>query len=253
MDKKIAITQIEISHGKFKNQRHKTKEKYELEEGVKDSYESQINEYERQKQELKLRKKQENLANIKFWERQIEEKNLLRDLDKLEEKQLKERLSKFEEMKQRRMQEEPSKGQARLYGPLTDVNIGQVLKKALRDEQIRVRAVTAGRDAEDARKKREAEIRAAGNRRFHDHALQIMQAKHSKTKHQLLKEKQESVENARGSVRRDTRMPPWRVPAPQKPGKLTCSQAKPSWLADGFEEHFYITTYSLHFTYGRHM
>lgn len=253
MDKKLAITQIEISHGKFQNQRHKRKEQYELEEGVKDSYESQINEYERQKQELKLRKKQENLANVKFWERQIEEKKLLSDLDKLEEKQLKERLNKFEEMKQRRMQEEPSSRQAMLHGPLTEVNIGQVLKKALRDEQTRVRAINARRDAEDAGKKREDEIRATRNRRFNDHALQIMQAKQSKPKQPPLKEKQDSMENARGSIRRDTGVLPWRVSAPQKPGKLSCaySRAKPSSRKDGYEQHFYITTYNLHFTFSR--
>lgn len=198
MDKKIVITNIEIDHGTLKKRRHNGREQDTIERKDRDSYLSKMKEYERQEQELKQRKQQESFAYRNFLERQIEEKKLLRDLDRLQEKQLKERLNKFNELKQRRMREEPLTRQAMVYEPLTDVNIEQVLKTALRDEQIRVRAETAKREAEDNRRREEDENRAARNKRLSEYALQIAQAKHSKTKRQLLMEKQEAWEKASG-------------------------------------------------------
>ncbi|CAG03253.1 unnamed protein product [Tetraodon nigroviridis] len=212
-----------------------------------------MNEYERQEQELKQKNRQESLAYKNFWERQIEEKKLLKDLDKLQEKQLKERLNKFNELKQRRMREEPVTRQAMAYESLADVNIEQVLKSALRNEQIRVKAETAKREAEDSRRRQEDEIRAARNKRLSDHALQITQAKHSKTKRQLLKEKQEAWEKAAGWT------PAIRPAAPahgetRMPMALnrTHTQIKPRMNMDDFDTYFNMSVYNLHIPYRRH-
>lgn len=249
MDKKIVITHIEIGHGSVKKRRHNGREQEAIERRVRDSYLSKMKEYERQEQELKQRKRQESLAYKKFWERQIEERKLLRDLDKLQEKQLKERLNKFNELKQRRKREEPLTKQAMVYEPLADVNIEQVLKTALRDEQIRVRAETAKREAEDSRTRQEEEIRAARNKRLSDHALQVTQAKHSKTKRQLLKEKQEAWEKAAGwapamrpaAARGETLMPTTTA--------RTHTQIKPRSNMDDFDT--YLSMYNLHIAYRR--
>lgn len=252
MDKKILITHIEIDHGTPKKRRHNGREQETIERRVRDSYLSKMKEYERQEQELKQKKRQESLAYKNFWERQIEEKKLLRDIDKLQEKQLKERLNKFNELKQRRMREEPLTRQAMVYEPLADVNIEQVLKSALRDEQIRVRAETAKREAEDSRRRREDEIRAARNKKLSDHALQIAQAKHSKSKRQVLKEKQEAWEKAAGWT------PAMRLAAPARgetrmPMALgrTQAQIKPRMNMDEFDTYFNMSMYNLHIAYRR--
>lgn len=252
MEKKIVITHIEIDHGTSKKWRHNGREPDAMERRVRDSYLCKMKEYERHEQEVKQRKRQEGLAYKKFWERQIEEKKLLRDLDKLQEKQLKERLNKFNELKQRRMREEPLTRQAMVYEPLADVNIEQVIKTALRDEQIRVRAETAKREAEDVKKRQEDEVRAARNKRLSDHALQIAQAKHSKTKRQLLKEKQDAWEGSS----------PWaptlRPAAPARgetrmPTTLTRNhtQIKPRSNRDDFDTFFNMSMYNLHIAYRR--
>lgn len=252
MDKKIVITHIEIDHGTLKKRNHNGREQDVIERRVRDSYLSKMKEYERQEQELKQRKRQESLAYKKFWERQIEEKKLLRDLDKLQEKQLKERLNKFSELKQRRIREEPLTKQAMVYEPLADVNIEQVLKTALRDEQIRVKAETAKREAEDSRRRHEDEIRAARNKRLSDHALQITQAKHSKTKRQLLKEKQEAWEKSSGwapamrpvgPTRGETRVPTTLT--------HTHTQVKPRSNMDDYDAYFNMSMYNLHIAYRR--
>lgn len=250
MDKNILMTHIEIDHGSFRKWRPNGREPDAIERRVRDSYLFQMKEYERQEQEMKQRKRQESLAYTNFWERQIEEKKLLRDLDKLQEKQLKERLNKFNELKQKRMREEPLTRQAMVYEPLADVNIEQVLKTALRDEQIRVRAEMAKREAEDSKKRQEDEIRAARNKRLSDHALQIAQAKHSKTKRQQLKEKQEAWEKAAGwaaamrpvaPARRETWMP----------ARLTHThtQIKPRSNVDDLDTYFNMSLYNLRIAY----
>lgn len=252
MDKKIVITHIEIDHGSLKKWRHNGREQETIERRVRDSYHSKMKEYDRQEQELKQRKRQESLSYKKFWERQIEEKKLLRDLDKLQEKQLKERLNKFNELKQRRMREEPLTRQAMVYEPLANINIEQVLKTALRDEQIRIQAETAKREAEDSKRRQEDEIRAARNKRLSDHALQITQAKYSKTKRQLLKEKQEAWEKAAGWA------PPTRPEAPAR-GETrmpaththTHTQVKPHTNMDDFDKFFNMSMYNLHIAYRR--
>lgn len=256
---KIAIRRIEIAHRKHKRT-HKDKQQDELEMKVMGSYMSKMKEYKRQEQELKERKKQVSLAYMKFWERQIEEKKLLKDLDKLQEKQLKERLNKFNELKQRRVHEEPLTKEAMAYESLTEVNVEQVLKAALHSEQIRVRAETAKREAEDARAKREDELRVARNKRMSEHALKIAQTKHSKTKRQLLKEKQEALEKASGLAPRDPTgseaLRPVALPRikTQMPTILTCTHTKfkPCSSADDSHPSFNMSVYNLHIAYSRY-
>lgn len=252
MDKKIVITHIEIEHGSLNKWRHNGREQHTIERRVRDSYLSKMKEYERQEQELKQRKRQESLAYKNFWERQIEEKKLLRDLDKLQEMQLKERLNQFNELKQRRMREEPLTRQAMVYEPLVDVNVEQVIKTALRDEQIRVRAESAKREAEDRKRRQEDEIRAARNKRLSDHALQISQDKHSKTKRQLLQEKQEAWEKAAGWAPAMRPVVPARGQT-QMPTTLTRThtQIKPCTNRDDFDTYFNMSMYNLHVAYRR--
>lgn len=252
MDKKIVITHIEIDHGTFKKWMHNRREQDPLERRVRDSYLSQMKEYERQEQELKQRKRQESLAYQDFWKKQIEEKKLLRDLDKLQEKQLKERLHKFNELKQRRKHEEPSTRQDLVYEPLVDIKIEQVLKSALRDEQLRIRAEVAKREAEDSKWKRENEIRAARNKKLSDHARQVTQAKHSMTKRQLLKEKQEAWEKAAGWASGMRPGAPARSDA-WKPTMLTRphTQIKPRSNMDDYDTFFNMSMYNLHVAYRR--
>lgn len=257
MAMKITITCIEIDHRKHKIRTHKDKQQDELEIKVMGSYLSKMKEYERQEQELKQRKKQVTLAYMKFWERQIEEKKLLKDLDKLQEKQLKERLNKFNELKQRRVQEEPLTKEAMAYESLTEVNVEQVLKAALHSEQIRVRAETAKREAEDARAKWEDELRVGRNKRMSEHALKIAQAKHSKTKRQLLKEKQEALEKASGLAPRDPTgskaLRPVALPRvkTRTPTILTCThtKVKPCSRADDSHPSLNMSVYNLHILY----
>ncbi|TWW56429.1 hypothetical protein D4764_08G0004160 [Takifugu flavidus] len=219
-----------------------------------------MKEFERQEQEIKRRKTQESLAYARFWERQIEEKKLLRDLDKLQEKQLEERLNKYNELKQRRIREEPLTRQALVYEPLSEVNIEQVLKAALRNEQIRVRAENATREAEEARRRQDDELRAARTKRMSEDALKISQAKYSKTKRQLLKEKQEPWEKASGWALRDptgSRAPRAVAPPHTKtrmPTIVTCThtKVKPYSRTDDFEPSFNMSIYNLHIAYSHY-
>lgn len=257
MDANIVIAHIEIDHRKRKTRKHKENKPDEFEKRAQDIFLSKMKEFERQEQETKRRKTQESLAYKKFWERQIEEKKLLRDLDKLQEKQLEERLNKYNELKQRRIREEPLTRQALVYEPLSEVNIEQVLKAALRNEQIRVRAENAKREAEEARRRQDDELRAARTKRLSEDALKISQAKHGKTKRQLQREKQEPLEKASGWALRDPTgsLAPGAVAPPQTktrmPTIVTCThtKVKPYWRTGDFEPSFSVSMYNLHITY----
>lgn len=245
MDRKIIAAHIEIGHRKLNGtqQKHNGRQEYELEKKFRDSYQSQKKENDRQEQELKLRKRQENLAYMKFWERQIEEKKLLRDLDRLQEKQLKERINKFNEMKQRTMPDKHLTRQAVVYKPLMEMNIGHALQRALHEEQIRVRAETTKREAEDNRWKQEKEIRAARNKKLSNYALQLVEAKQSKSKRQLLKEKQEAWEKASGWAPKypvGARMPVAPRTERRTPVRPTCTHThrRPSPDTDDFDTFF---------------
>lgn len=260
MDAKIVIAHIEVDRRKHKIRKHKEKKPDEFEKRAQDIFLSKMKEVERQEQENKQRKTQESLAYKKFWERQIEEKKLLRDLDKLQEKQLEERLKKYNELKQRRIREEPLTRHALVYEPLSEMNIEQVIKAALRNEKIRVRAENAKREAEEARRRQDEELRAARTKRLSEDALKISQAKYGKTKRQLLKEKQERREKASGSALRDTpcSLAPGAVTPPQTktpmPTIVTCThtKVKPFSRTDDFKPSFNISIYNLHITYSHY-
>lgn len=257
MDARIVFAHLEINHGKHKIRKHKENKQDEFEKRTQDIFLSKMKEFERQEQEIKRRKTQESLACEKFWERQIEEKKLLRDLDKLQEKQLEERLKKYSELKQRRIREEPLTRQALVYEPLSDVNIEQVLKAALRNEQIRVRVENTKREAEEARRRQDDELRAERTKRMSEHALKILQAKHCKTKRQLLKEKQEPRGKASGWAPRDPTgsLAPRAVAPPHTKTRMptvvtyTHTKVKPSSRTDDFEPSFNMSMYNLHITY----
>lgn len=257
MDAKIVIAHIEIDNRKHKIRKHKENKQDEFEKRAQDIFLSKMKEFEKQEQEIKKRKTQESLACKKFWERQIEEKKLLRDLDKLQEKQLEERLNKYNELKQRRVREEPLTKQALVYEPLSEVNIEQVLKAALRNEQIRVRVENAKREAEEARRRRDDELRAARTKRMSEDALKISQAKYAKTKRQLEKEKQEPWEKAPGWALREPAgsLAPRAVAPPHTKTRMpttvtwTHTKVKPHSRTDDFEPSFNMSMYNLHITY----
>lgn len=253
MDVKIVIASIEMDHKKHNIRTNEENKQDEFEKRVRDRFLSKMKEFERQEQ-ITRRKMQENSACNKFWERQIEERKLLKDLDKLQEKQLKERLNKYNELKQRRVCEEPLSRQAMVYEPLSEVNIEQVLKAALRNEQIRVRAEKAKREAEEARRRQDDKLRVARTKRMSEHALKISQAKDKdKTKRQLLKEKQEVWGKASGWALRDPMGSlAVRAAAPphtetQMPTIVTCRHTKVKSYSR--TNHFNPSFYNLHIAY----
>lgn len=190
----------------------------------------------------------------------MKKKKLLRDLEKLQEKQLEEMLNKYNEFKQRRIREEPLTRQVLVYEPLVEVNIEQVLKAALCNEQIHVRAENAKKKAKEARRSQDDELRAARTKRMSEHALKISQAKYSKIKRQLLKEKQEPWEKASGWALRDSTgsLAPMAVAPPhtktRMPSIVTCThtKVKPYSRTEDFEPSFNMSMYNLHIAYSHY-